>query len=256
MRVQLYHVHKASSRRGAKRNPTRSAQAKINEMNSRNRLSDLIHCNFTPDDLAVHLTYRGSEAFGDEKESKKKVYNYMRRLARLWGCKTMHPKNEFRWICVTEVSGTGRIHHHCIISGGLSIQEISDKWGHGHTSCKALEFDESGLAGLAAYITKSKTSYRRWSASNNLAKPIEKTRDYAVRKKDLLKIAETGDFSKIKALHPGYDVSGGSARVCDFDGEIYVAVCMYKVENRAFGFDKAGKIFQRRRTGGMKNDGG
>ena len=58
-RVQAYPVRATSSRRGAKRGPTSEAQERMNTENARRRLTDLIHTNFTPDDAAVHLTYRG-----------------------------------------------------------------------------------------------------------------------------------------------------------------------------------------------------
>ena len=249
-RVQAYPVRATSSRRGAKRGPTSEAQERMNAENARRRLTDLIHTNFTPDDAAVHLTYRDGQMPETVKDAQRMVYNYMRRLARLWAKVTGRDHKTFRWIAVTEMSGTGRIHHHCIVSGGLTMEELSDKWGLGHTSTRALEFDETGLVGLATYITKSRTSYRRWQASKNLQKPVVKENDYKIRKKDVRYIRENPqDEWFVSQLHDGYSVCPGSIHVQDESavGGLFVSYMIYKTDNGMFYRDKNGIVRQKRR---------
>lgn len=250
-RVNLYPVRPSSRKRGARKNPTSEIQARLNAENSAHRLSDLIHTNFTPDDIALHLTY--SEAHKPEtvKDAQRLVYNYMRRLARLWSRNTGRDKSEFRWIVVTEQSSTGRIHHHLIISGGLSMQELSDKWGLGHTQLRSLEFDEYGLVGLATYITKSRTSYRRWQGSKNLQKPVIKEYDHKIRKKDVRYIRDNPqDEGYIAKLHDGYAVSPYSVRVQSEDaiGGLFVSYMIYKLDNDTFYHDNNGILRQKRRN--------
>lgn len=251
MRVQAYPVRATSCRRGAKRLPTSEAQERMNAENARRRLTDLIHTNFTPDDAAVHLTYRDDKMPGTVKDAQRMVYNYMRRLARLWARVTGRDHKAFRWIAVTEMSGTGRIHHHCIVSGGLTMGQMSDKWGMGHTTTKALEFDETGLVGLATYITKDRVSYRRWQASKNLDEPVVVERDYVLRKKDLRHIRENpDDVAYIEALHPGYRVCPGSVRVMpenEFGAGLFVSWMLYREDNGCFAYDRYGRLVQKRR---------
>ena len=249
-RVNLYPVRPVSRRRGAKRLPTSEVQARLNAQNSAHRLSDLIHTNFSPDDIALHLTYSDVHKPETVKDAQRLAYNYMRRLSRAWSKKAGQDKSDFRWIIVTEKSSTGRIHHHVIISGGLSIEELSDKWGLGHTQARALEYDETGLVGLATYITKSRTSYRRWQASKNLKKPDVRENDYKIRKKDVKYIHDNPtDEWFVSQLHDGYAVCPGSIRVQD-DGAIgglFVSYMIYRTDNGMFYYDKNGILRQKRR---------
>ena len=174
----------------------------------------------------------------------------MRRLGRLWSKKTGADKSAFKWIVVTEQSSTGRIHHHAIISGRLTMEELSDKWGIGHTSTRTLEFDETGLVGLATYITKSRTSYRRWQASKNLQKPAVRENDYKIRKKDVRYIRENPqDEWFVSQLHDGYSVCPGSIHVQDESavGGLFVSYMIYKTDNGMFYRDKNGIVRQKRR---------
>lgn len=250
-RVNLYPVRPSSKKRGAKKNPTSEVQTRLNAENSAHRLSDLIHTNFTPDDIALHLTYGEAHKPDDVKAAQRLVYNYMRRLARLWSKNTGRDKGEFKWIAVTEESSTGRIHHHLIISGGLTMHELSDKWGLGHTQVRPLEFDECGLVGLATYITKSRTSYRRWQASKNLKKPDIRENDYKIRKKDVRYIRDNPqDEWYIAQLHDGYAVSPYSVKVQSEDsiGGLFVSYMLYKTDNGTFYHDKNGILRQKRRN--------
>lgn len=249
-RVQLYPVRPVSRKRGAKRQPTSAIQERLNAQNSAHRLTDLIHTNFTPDDVALHLTYSDSRKPATVKEAQRLCYNYMRRLARLWSRKTERNRAAFRWIIVTEQSASGRIHHHAILSGGLTIEELSDKWGLGHTATRVLEYDECGLIGLAAYITKSRTSYRRWQASKNLKKPDVRENDYRIRKKDVRYIRENPqDEWFVAQMHEGYAVCPGSICVQDEGtlGGLFVSYMLYREDNGMFYHDRNGILHQKRR---------
>lgn len=248
-RVNLYPVRPLSKKRGAKKAPTSEIQTKLNVKNSAHKLSDLIHVNFSPDDIALHLTYSEARRPETVKDAQRLVYNYMRRLARLWS-KKVGEKSELKWIAVTEQSSTGRVHHHLIISGGLTVQELSNKWGLGHTQVRPLEFDECGLVGLATYITKSRTSYRRWQGSKNLQKPVVKECDYKIRKKDVRYIRENPqDEWFIEQLHDGYAVSPYSVKVQGEDavGGLFVSYMIYKIDNGTFYYDRNGILRQKRR---------
>lgn len=249
-RVNLYPVRPVSRKRGAKRLPTSDVQERLNAQNSAHRLSALIHTNFTADDIALHLTYADERKPETVKDAQKLAYNYMRRLARLYAKKTGIPISEFKWIIVTEQSSTGRIHHHTIVSGGLTMEELSDKWGLGHTSTRSLEYDENGLVGLATYITKSRTSYRRWQASKNLRKPEIRENDYKIRKKDVRYIRENPqDEWFVSQLHDGYTVCPGSIHVQSEEavGGLFVSYMIYRTNNGMFYRDKNGLIRQKRR---------
>lgn len=250
-RINNYPVHVPAKQRAAKCSPSSEIQARLNAENSANHLSDLIHTNFTPNDTAIHLTYSDANMPESVERAQRMAYNYMRRLVRLWMKRTGKEKIEFKYIIVTEQSSTGRLHHHCIISGGLTMEELSDKWGLGHTTLKSLEFDENGLVGLAKYITKSRISYRRWQASKNLNNPAVRTNDTKIRKKDVRYITEhPEDTWFIEQLHPGYSVCPDSVKVeteSSLGGGYFVSYMLYKTENRYFKRDRLNRLVQKRR---------
>ena len=260
VRVNNYPVRAVSKKRGAKKKPTSAAQEKLNAENAAHRLADLIHTNFTPDDLAVHLTYRKDYMPETVADAMRLVYNYMRRICRLWQKKTGGEKKDFRWIAVCEKSPTGRIHHHCVITGGLSIAEISDKWGMGHTSTKALEFDECGLVGWSRYITKSRISYRRWQASKNLQNPAVRENDYKIRKRDVKYIIDNPDDAWfIEQLHPGYKLTPGSVKIMgenEFGAGYFISYMLYRADNSNFEYDRWGRLHQKRKNTGRRDESG
>ena len=50
-----------------KRKPSTDAQKKLNERHRKEKLARLLHANFTPDDLEIHLTYYGEQPGSDEE---------------------------------------------------------------------------------------------------------------------------------------------------------------------------------------------
>lgn len=243
-RVHLFPVRrKATGRRGKRCRPTSEVQAKLNKTNSINRLTDLANLNFSQDDCALHLTYRNGEMPETAEDAMRLTRNFLRCLRRLWSRKTGRPEKEFRYVIVDEVSTAGRYHHHCLISGGLTVNEIGEKWRYGLTNTAPLEFDETGLCGLAAYLCKDRLSYRRWRASKNLAQPAERQNDDRVSMKELYYINEhPDDVRYIEERYPGWRVSPYSVRATanpEIQAAPFVSFLLYREE---------GEKLQRRRA--------
>ena len=228
----------AKGPRGKRNNMSREAQAHLNEINSQKTLSDLFHLNFTPDDYAVHLTYRPEYMPASALDGETQVRNYMRR-ARYKHTKKGGLSQDFKYIAVTECSSTGRVHHHCVISSSvLTREEIEDCWGRGRVQTKPLQFDENGLIGLACYITKEKTTYRRWTSSQNLTKPSPKQNDYRITQKAVKYIIKNlNDYGYIEKLFPGYSVSPGGITIPSDAAQqfgLFVTIEMYRTDNLYF----------------------
>ena len=76
-----------------------------------------------------------------------------------------------------------RIHHHVIINGGLTRDEVEMLWARpkrkgeekgrtlGDCNADRLRTDERGLERLASYLAKDPKGRRRWTPSQNLKKP-------------------------------------------------------------------------------------
>lgn len=155
----------------------------VNERNSRKLLNRLIHCNFSgkAGSLLLLLTH---DHFLTEAEAYREERNFIARLNRAREKKGQEPA---RWIAVTEKQG--RWHHHVILDGGMTLEELKELWGdRGLMSVSPLR-DTDTYEELAKYLTEAhkppkgkpledslkperQKGRRRWHASRNLARPV------------------------------------------------------------------------------------
>ena len=64
-----------------KRKPSSAAQKKLNQRHREEKLARLLHTNFTPEDLEIHLTYTVQPE--SDEEAARHLRNYIRRIQRL-----------------------------------------------------------------------------------------------------------------------------------------------------------------------------
>lgn len=183
--TQIYPVFQAPGKRRKKCKPTKEIQEQINQRNAERKLTRLVHANFTPDDLALHLTYRPGFEPETETEAKKILSNYLRRLKRLY----KKLGKVFKYISCIEIGKKGRVHNHLIISGGADRDELEKLWGLGYANSKRLQFGDDGITGLARYMVKDKHFYKRWNQSRNLIIPEPVQRDGELTVSDAADIA-------------------------------------------------------------------
>lgn len=163
--------------RKKKYRPTTEAQEHINQAAAERKLHRLIHTNFTSEDLALHITYsdKFEPAAEDLESANKDIKNFLRRLRRFYA------KTEAELKYIYSVEYSSRWHFHLIInSAGSGITDLRDKieklWGRGLINADRLQFSETGVSALAAYMQKQHLNYRRWTASKNLTQPKEEKR--------------------------------------------------------------------------------
>ena len=245
MMVQLCPIRKkAKGTRRGRCNPTREAQARLNERYARHKLHMQILANFTPDDYAVHPTFDGASLPGDVDELGKMCYNWMRRVKRAWAKETGRDPKEFKARIVYEISERGRPHIHAVMSGGLSPLQMQEVWGYGRLSAENLKFDENGLCALTQYFLKNRITYRRWTGTRNLVEPVEKIRDTHVSPSKAAEIDERpDDVAAIEALYPGWRVGEviPTAKNAEETKEganeatgIYTTIFLYREDNAFF----------------------
>lgn len=216
--VEFFPVYKKSKSRRSRFNPTSEGQKLLNQKRSQRRLTRLIHANFTQKDYALHLTYDENNMPESEDVAKRNVQNYLRRLKRLYQ-KLGH---ELKYICVTEKGKkSARLHHHLIISGGVSRDDVEKLWKMGRANTKRLQFDDNGVAGLSHYISKQALFYRRWNSSKNLIDPDVKTNDYRYSRTKAHNVCRYEDRELIGELYPGYTLSSIEFTESDLGGEFY-----------------------------------
>lgn len=237
--VQIYPVFTDRRPKGARRRkakPTSEVQQKLNERNAVNRIIWLINNNFTTKDYALHLSYNDRYLPHSFEESEWEQKKFLRRLR--YALKKIGI--ELKYYAATEESTIEhRFHHHLIVSGNLPINEIAEMWGNGYIQVKPLQFDEKGVANLAAYISREKGARKSVTHSRNLKKPAERQRDGKVSHKTLREIHnhDCDIRAFCKKQYPGYELAELKPYYNDMNGFIYTIIRLYKPEI----FKKRGK---------------
>ncbi len=250
--------------RRKRRKPSTEAQKKLNQRHREEKLARLLHANFTPRDIEVHLTY--SIQPESDEEAKRHAANFIKKVKRYI---KKHGLGELKYVAVTERGKRGgRYHHHVTISasgGSIDRDELEGLWtetaGHGYANSRRLQFKEEGLEGLARYIVKStdrEPGKKSWSASRNLVDPEPKTRDGRISGKKAKELAERPqDSTQFERLYPGYLLARVEAFHNDVNGGCYLVARLYR-EDGCFMSPQGGaepERRQNRRKNGKRKDG-
>ncbi len=214
-------------KRKPKAKPTAEAQKKLNKRISENNLIRLLNANFTVQDIAFDLTYRKGENPETDQEAEKDLQNFFRRLKHYRKQKGLP---ELKYIAVTaRGSKKGRVHHHLVISGGVSINELAKIWGKGYTTAQPLQFDETGLVGKGKYLARQSLGYRSFNASRNLVRPQPTTRDGRLPQYKVQELCvEIYDKQAYERLYEGYTFVEAGSFYNEINGGYYLAIRLYK----------------------------
>ena len=231
--VFIYPVFEAGAPSGGKRvkrKPSTEAQKKLNQRHREEKLVRLLHANFTPNDLGIHLTYKGAQP-GSDEEAARNLRNFIRRVKRMRKKLDLPP---LKYIAVTERGKRGgRYHHHVTLSGGIDRDELEELWNYGYANSRRLKFTEEGLAGLGHYIVKSPVGKKAWTASKNLVDPEPRTRDGRISGRKARELAENiQDNTRFEKLYPGYLMSAAEAFHNDVNGGCYLAARFYRQDGK------------------------
>jgi len=148
------------------------AMARANETNARLKFARKANTNFTAADTLLTTTY--TEGYlPDAEQAKRDMRNYLNRINH--ACKKAGLPNA-RYMGVTEGKREGskqtRLHHHCLISCGLSREELEGLWKMGRVRAERLQPDRYGLTALANYLMKNPQGAKRYFCSRNLKEPV------------------------------------------------------------------------------------
>ncbi|AOY76666.1 rolling circle replication-associated protein [Clostridium formicaceticum] len=209
-------------------------QKNLNNKNAVKHLIRLLNKNFTNRDLAVHLTYTEENIPMSEKEARKDVANYIRRINHYRKKNGLPP---LKYIAVIEYrekeeeGKTVRLHHHIVMSGDMDRDKVEELWGKGRANVKRLQSDEFGYEGLARYISKDPKGRKRWTQSKNLKQPTVRVNDNKFSRKKIEEIARNPEdkefFSK---LYPGYILNSCKVEVNEITAGIHIHVKMRRLQ--------------------------
>ncbi|CUS26111.1 Phage-like protein [Paucilactobacillus oligofermentans DSM 15707 = LMG 22743] len=212
--------------RKRKEKVTAPAQSNLNDKNARRYLVELGNGNFDENDIYLTLTYEDLSRPKTIQEAEKNVTNFLRRL------KAKRKRNKLdslKYILVTEYvqnedgEFTKKIHHHLIINGGISRDELESMWSIkvpgqkkrkvlGYANARRLQPDESlvgnGIERLMNYLSKDPKGKKRWSSSRNLKRPIMRKNDSKYYTSTIKKAHKSPDMgmSLFKKKYPNYEI--------------------------------------------------
>lgn len=229
-------------------------QQNLNDKNSKRRFVQIANTNFNEEDLHISATYNEAHLPMTLEEAEKNVHNYLnrvkRRMKRVTGQDLKYmlvteytPEEEEGQLTLEGLEDTGtkavRIHHHIIINGGLSREDLELLWSTtrinwkkaqdpkyrrevdfiGFVNCDRLQPNENGIEGLVNYINKRKKGCKKWSTSQNLKKPKVKKNDHKYSFRKLRQYAQTPEDKEIwRKQYKGYEPTKIDYQYNDYTG--------------------------------------
>lgn len=228
LEVDIFPVFEYQRGRSKKRKPTSETQKKLNQRNAERKLIRLLNTNFTKQDIRFDLTYDSEHYPATPEEAQREMQNFLRRVKRY---RKKNGLPELKYVAVTEIGKkNARYHHHLIMNGGISINDLAEIWGRGYTTAKPLQFDEQGITGIAKYLIKEPILGKRWNASRNLEKPKISERDGRLSQKKIKEWHNSGadNRAEIEKAYEGYYLSEVKPYYNEINGGYYITVLMYK----------------------------
>jgi len=220
------------TRRGRESRPSQKA---LNDRRARRRLMQLIETNFGQGDLWCTWTFDKDHLPETIEEAEHRFMLFIRRVNRKR--KALGLEN-VKYIAVTECgedkNGTHRAHVHAVMSGDMDRDLLESMWTYGrwnHTR-RLVPDQDSGLAGMASYISKDPRGRRRWKRSRNLKEPVV-TRSYTKfsRKAAESMAIDAGELERqIGKKYSGLKLLEYSVRINDINAGCYIYARMRRVK--------------------------
>lgn len=223
-------------------NGTPDAQKKANRDRSILRAIQIVEANFGEKDVALALTYNGEPPTQDRVD--KDLRNFMERVKRRRKNMGLPELKYWATIGGDEMPAAGysgkRPHIHVFMNGGISRDELELMWGKGFANVDRLQPGSEGLAAIATYFAKQvqdrkeKQGARRWRASKNLVKPVQRSRDAKMPNSRVRRIAY--DFKNeakavMEKLYPGYVMTEEPVvRFSDYVPGVYIRCVLRKIK--------------------------
>lgn len=246
LRVSHVPVRRTSSnQRGKRYAPTSAAQKKLNQRNAEYRLQEILQLNFPRGSGARFFGFDYNKAHLPStcEEGVEIFRRYVRRVnaeLKRRGLPTA------KYVYVTAYgTRSGRVHHHCVMTCGLSDLELRGLWNAGKVHIEPVYYDISGLAGLSNYIARQSGTGRRWNSSKGLIRPEARRDDDAISIRDARYIAHNPyDAEFIERLYPGWKVYEVITAAEPEDGGlpgIYNTILMYR-DGMTVGYDEEARF--------------
>ena len=147
--------------------PTSKAQERVNQMRRKRYVTRIVNLNFDNTSYMIELDYAPGVYTDSMQEAQGHIRNYIRRIRRIYKKAGV----ELKYIYTTERGEeSGRVHHHLIVSGGVSKEALLVAWKYSKRCyAQQLEYSENGYTDLAVYYAKRQEAFERcFTCSQNL----------------------------------------------------------------------------------------
>ena len=195
--IEIYPVYSGSHQklRGEKAKRSKKSQRELNRKNRIKKIFRLLNANFTGKDYFLTLTYSDRFIPKTVEELEKDYRRVMQKIRKEYNRLGLELKY-MSWI--EKGVEKGRIHHHIVLSGGLSDPMIFfDKiFKKGFADVKLLRPWYNDLKDLAEYFAKDPKGKRTFTCSKNLDRSCltpKKIENNRTNKHEIKKIAENYD---------------------------------------------------------------
>lgn len=235
-----FQIEIKKGKRSKKKYVSLPKQEKMNDKNARRKLIQILETNFGEGDIFLTTTYKPEYIPKSYDDAQRESRNYIRRIRDKM--KALGIKEELKYVVITSVREAKgkdkgvRYHHHYIISCGLDRDTLENLWRRkkkkgeklgdpiGYANSKRIQEDiNTGILGLANYLARHTSYKRKWSCSQNLERPFERTNDHKYSRKRLIQYAlDPYNIQRWEKIYPGWTVAdkdfGIEAKYNDFTG--------------------------------------
>ena len=214
-----------------KQDKTTVKQQNLNDKRSKRRFIQIANTNFGKGDIHLSATYDNEHLPGTIQEADRNIRNYLDRVKRKMKKET---GQDLKAMIVTEYTldeegedEVVRLHHHIILNGGLSRDDLELMWTRqrinwkkvkndpeyrksiklmGFVNCDRIQPNENGIEGLVNYMNKRKKGCKKWSTTQNLEKPEIKKNDHKYSFRKLRELSKTPEDKEVwRKQYPGYE---------------------------------------------------
>ena len=203
------------------------AIARANAKNARKYFERKLNCNFTDQDYRIDLTY-ADDYLPDADQAQRDVQNYLRRVK--YACKKQGlPPPKYMGVSEGKREGSRqkRVHHHIVISCGLTRDALEAIWKKGRVRTDRLQADRYGYTALARYLMKSPEGAKRYFCSRNLKEPVITVSDTKISLRKAERIALAAEESApaiFTKLYPDHEFVDCQVKRSDFVAGVYIYV--------------------------------
>lgn len=254
--------------RSPKQKRSSEAQAAYNKKKQRKKVVRLVNANFDKSDVLMTLTLIPDDDSG-EKQAKKKIVNFLRRVKRYRERKAkewtellrLKPGNKkikenlkkasepLKYIYAVESGtyqrgkkkGMRRYHFHLFLTGcGEGDRDAYESLWDGRTNADRYRPETFGPEAAAKYLTKQHkvdedggtVKSQGYVCSRNLKRPEEREKDGKVseHKLDLMARKRVSDAAYWERMYKGYKFIRCYARWNEYNAHWYVSVVMYRAD--------------------------